>query len=49
MATAYLDNKKNDEAIAAINQVLAAPNLNPQVKSIAENIKKRAEVAKGAK
>ena len=49
MATAYLDAKKNDEAIAAANQVLASPNLNPQVKSIAENIKKRAEAAKGAK
>lgn len=49
MATAYVDAKKNDEAIAAANQVLATPNLNPQVKSIAENIKKRAEAAKAAK
>lgn len=49
MATAYLDAKKNDEAIATVNQVLAVADLNPQVKSIAENIKKRAEAAKGAK
>jgi len=49
MATAYADNKKNDEAIAAANQVLATPDLNPQVKLVAENIKKKAEAAKAAK
>jgi tetratricopeptide (TPR) repeat protein len=49
MATAYADAKKNDEAISTINQVLAAPNLNPQVKAIAENVKKRAEMAKANK
>lgn len=49
MATAYADAKKNDEAISTINQVLASPNLNPQVKAIAENVKKRAEMAKANK
>jgi len=49
MATSYLDAKKNDEAISTANQVLASPNLNPQVKNIVENIKKRAEAAKAAK
>jgi hypothetical protein len=49
MATAYADDKKNDEAIATANQALATPNLNPQVKAIVENIKKKAEAAKAAK
>ncbi len=49
MATAYADDKKNDEAIATANQVLALANLNPQVKAIAENIKQKAEAAKAAK
>lgn len=49
LATAYLDAKKNDEALATINQVLSAPEVSPQVKSVAENIKKRAEAAKSAK
>ncbi|MCX6614274.1 MAG: tetratricopeptide repeat protein [Acidobacteria bacterium] len=49
MATAYMDDKKNDEAIATANQALAIPNLNPQVKTIVENIKKKAEAAKAAK
>jgi tetratricopeptide (TPR) repeat protein len=49
MGTAYADAKKNDEAISTINQVLASPNLNPQVKAIAENVKKRAEMAKANK
>lgn len=49
LATAYLDGKKNDEAISTINQVISAPNVNPQVKSIAESIKKRAEAAKANK
>lgn len=49
LATSYADAKKNDEAIATVNQVLATPNLNPQVKAVAEGVKKRAEAAKGAK
>lgn len=49
MATSYFDAKKNDEAISTANQVLASPNLNPQVKNFAENIRKRAEAAKAAK
>ena len=49
MATAYVDDKKNDEAIATVNQILALANLNPQVKAIAENIKLKAEAAKAAK
>lgn len=49
LANVYLDAKKNDEAIATANQVLASPNLNPTVKNIVEGIKKRAESAKTAK
>lgn len=49
LAGAYADDKKNDEAIATVAQVLATPNLNPQVKAVAEGIKKRAEAQKGAK
>ncbi len=46
LATAYADAKKNDEAIATANQVLALPELNPQVKAVVEAVKKRAEAAK---
>ncbi|WP_031499488.1 hypothetical protein [Bryobacter aggregatus] len=49
IATAYLDAKKYDESIAAANQVLALSGLNPQVKSIAENIKARAVAGKATK
>lgn len=49
LASVYLDAKKNDDAIATANQVLAAPNLNPAVKNIIEGVKKRAEAGKAAK
>jgi tetratricopeptide (TPR) repeat protein len=49
LAGAYVDDNKNDEAIATLAQVMATPNLNPQVKAVAEGIKKRAEAQKGAK
>jgi tetratricopeptide (TPR) repeat protein len=40
----YLDAGKFDEAGEAFDKALAAPNLNPQVKAVAET--KKAEVAK---
>lgn len=49
LATAQTDAKKYDDAIATLDKVLAMPNLNPQVKSVAEGTKKRALASKGAK
>ncbi len=50
IAQANLDGKKYDEAVKSADVVLAQANLNPQVKAIAENIKKRAaDAAKAAK
>jgi tetratricopeptide (TPR) repeat protein len=47
LANAYQDAGKHDEAIAACDQVLAQPNLNPRIKAIAENIKAVATKTKG--
>lgn len=44
LAQAYLDSGKFDEATQELDKVLAAPNLNPTVKSIA--LDKKNEVAK---
>jgi len=50
IAKANLDSKKFDDAVKSADVVLAQANLNPQVKAIAENIKKRAaDAAKAAK
>jgi tetratricopeptide (TPR) repeat protein len=49
MASAQVDAKKYDDAIASLNKVLGQANLNPTVKKIAEDLKKKAEQAKTAK
>jgi tetratricopeptide (TPR) repeat protein len=46
LAQAYTLAGKNDEAIATCNQVLATPNLHPQIKAVAEQIKDGATKAK---
>lgn len=49
IATAQLDNKQYDEALASADKVLAIADLNPQIKTIVQNIKTRAAQAKTAK
>lgn len=49
IATAQLENKQYDESIATADKVLAIADLNPQVKSIVQNIKTRAAQAKTGK
>jgi tetratricopeptide (TPR) repeat protein len=49
LANAYNEAGKSDDAIAAIDKVLAMPDLNPQVKQVAQSEKARAEKAKAAK
>lgn len=49
IATAQLDNKQYDEALASADKVLAIADLNPQIKNIVQNIKTRAAQAKTAK
>ena len=49
MAGAYTDAKKPDEALAALDKVLAIPNLPDQIKQVATSEKARAEKAKTAK
>lgn len=49
IATAQLENKQFDESIATADKVLAIADLNPQVKSIVQNIKTRAAQAKTGK
>lgn len=49
LASAYTDAGQHDMAIATATQVLAQPNLDAAVKTIVENIKKKAEAAKAAK
>jgi tetratricopeptide (TPR) repeat protein len=46
MADAYQKSGKNDEAIAACDQVLATPNLHPSIQAACTNIKKAATAAK---
>jgi tetratricopeptide (TPR) repeat protein len=49
MAAAYTDNGKPDEAIAALDKVLAMPNLPDQFKKVAQAEKDRAQKVKTAK
>ncbi len=49
IATAQLENKQYDEAIASADKVLALTGLNPQIESIVKNIKTRATQAKTGK
>lgn len=49
MAGAYTDGGKPTEAIAALDKVLATPNLPDQIKKVAQAEKDRAEKAKTAK
>jgi tetratricopeptide (TPR) repeat protein len=49
MAGAYTDSGKLDQAIAALDKVLAMPNLPDQIKKVAQSEKDRAEKAKTAK
>ena len=45
-AAALHDAGKNDEAVAILDKVLADPQLHPQIKAVAESIKKQAAAAK---
>ena len=49
MAGAYTDGGKPDQAIAALDKVLAMPNLPDQIKQVAQAEKTRAEKVKSAK
>jgi tetratricopeptide (TPR) repeat protein len=49
MAGSYTDSGKPDQAIAALDKVLAMPNLPDQIKQVAQAEKTRAEKAKTAK
>jgi tetratricopeptide (TPR) repeat protein len=49
MAGAYTDSGKPDEAIAALDKVLAMPNLPDQFKKVAQSEKDRAQKVKTAK
>lgn len=46
LASALQSEGKNDEAIAICDKILATPQLNPQIKSVTENIKKAAQSGK---
>ncbi len=46
LASAMQSAGKNDEAIALVDKLLADPNLHPQIKAVAENVKKAAQAAK---
>jgi len=47
LANAYQSAGKYDDAIATCDKVLALPNLHPQIKAVAENLKAVATRAKG--
>ena len=49
MSGAYTDSGKPDQAIAALDKVLAMPNLPAQIKQVAESEKARAEKVKAGK
>jgi Tfp pilus assembly protein PilF len=49
MGGAYTDAGKPDQAIAALDKVLAMPNLPDQLKKVAQSEKDRAEKTKTAK
>jgi tetratricopeptide (TPR) repeat protein len=46
LASALQSSGKNDDAIAICDKLLADPNLHPQIKAVAENVKKLATAAK---
>lgn len=46
LASALQSAGKNDEAIALCDKLLADPNLHPQIKAVAESVKKAAAAAK---
>jgi tetratricopeptide (TPR) repeat protein len=46
LASALQSAGKNEEAIAICDKLLADPNLHPQIKAVAENVKKIAAAAK---
>jgi tetratricopeptide (TPR) repeat protein len=46
LASALQQSGKNDEAIALCDKLLADANLHPQIKAVAENVKKAATAAK---
>lgn len=46
LASALQSSGKNEEAIAICDKLLADPNLHPQIKAVAENVKKVAAAAK---
>ena len=48
LALAYQKAGKNDEALALCDKLLAAPQLNPAIKSFALNVQKMATAAKSA-
>ncbi|HEX4747940.1 MAG TPA: tetratricopeptide repeat protein [Bryobacteraceae bacterium] len=48
LSKAYNDNKQYDDAIAAADKVLAMPNLQPAIKSYAQQEKTRANTLKAA-
>jgi tetratricopeptide (TPR) repeat protein len=48
LASVYQSAGKYDDAIATCDKVLATPNLHPQIKAIADNIKAMATRLKGA-
>jgi tetratricopeptide (TPR) repeat protein len=46
LGASYNSNKEPDQAITVLNQVLATPNLHPQIKQIAEQERARASALK---
>jgi tetratricopeptide (TPR) repeat protein len=46
LASALQSAGKNDEALAICDKLLADPNLHPQIKAVAENVKKAATAGK---
>jgi len=46
LASALQQQGKNDEAVAVCDKILAAPQLNPTIKAVTENIKKAAQAGK---
>jgi tetratricopeptide (TPR) repeat protein len=49
LASALQSSGKNDEAIAICDKLLADPQLHPQIRSVATQVKNAATAAKGAK
>jgi hypothetical protein len=49
LASALQSTGKNDEAIAIVDKLLADPQLHPQIKAVATQVKNAATAAKGGK